>query len=66
MMRWYFLAGQLDQRVSDVVYFIVREVVERTSVEEGARMSAILACLDCSKSESEEDDTREMHAEKWI
>ena len=64
MMQWYFLASQLDQTVSKMVVLLVRVVIERTPAYEIARMSAIFASLDSSKSESEEDETTEMHFSK--
>ena len=46
-----------------MLYLPVRQVVERTFAGKIARMSAMLAGLDCSESESESeaDDTGEMH-----
>ncbi len=61
MMQWHFLASQLDQRVSNMVYLPVRHIIERTCACEIAGMTALLASLHCSESESEADDTGEMH-----
>ena len=67
MNPWCFLACQLDQRVSILVYLPVRVVIERTFALEIARMSAFLASLDCGEkdSDSEEDEAGEMHDGKF-